>query len=238
MFCKYCGSEIADSSKFCDKCGKPVDTQASSQTIPVSSTTSANNPPKKHKKIKFAILGILLTVIIVVSIPLIKINCSGISRGYSASTTFSQIQTMEKFHFDSPRQPCNIEYMPIQEKEWNDEKGIFEYYSIGTDKEHIFSLAYKNVKLYNVNTIGMVLKTGDAKSNKLGSITYYLTEEEYDKLISKHTELSVDVPFTQTPEYQIYSHYCDTEDFNSRTDYNMLGTTGQPGYAVTITFYH
>ena len=51
MFCKYCGSEIADSSKFCDKCGKPVDTQASSQTIPVSSTTSANKPKKKHKKI-------------------------------------------------------------------------------------------------------------------------------------------------------------------------------------------
>ena len=91
MFCKYCGSEIADSSKFCDKCGKPVDTQAFSQTIPVSSTIPANKPPKKHKKIKFAVLGILLTVIIVISIPLIKINYSGITRGYSSSTTIEQI---------------------------------------------------------------------------------------------------------------------------------------------------
>ena len=241
MFCTYCGSEIADSSKFCDKCGKPVDTQASSQTITVSSTTSANKPKKKHKKIKFVVLGILLTVIIVISIPFIKINCSGISRGYSASTTVEQIKTMEKFHFDSPLQPTYIFYRIINvTKTWNDEKKIYEYHPGELDPEHIRSLTYKNVKLYNVNTIGMVLDTynGDIESNTLSSITYYLTEEEYNKLISKHTELSAENPLIRTSEYQISTQYMDTDYFNMLTEDYMLGTTGQPGYRVTISFYH
>ena len=236
MFCKYCGSEIADSSKFCDKCGKPVDIQASSQTITFSSTTPVNIPKKKHKKIIFAILGILLTVIIVVSIPLIKINYSGITRGYSASTTMSQIKAMEKFHFDTSIQPCNIEYMPIQEKEWNDEKGIFEYNILSYDSKHITRLCYNNAHLYNTKAIGMVLNNTNMEFYNLDSICYFLTESEYNKLISKHHEFSSEDSPLKTADYQVSIKYVDSLNEYSQT-YN-LDTQDQPGYTILLEFYN
>lgn len=28
MFCPYCGAQLADGAKFCDKCGKAIDSEA------------------------------------------------------------------------------------------------------------------------------------------------------------------------------------------------------------------
>ena len=28
MFCKYCGNEVAENTKFCTKCGKPIVNEA------------------------------------------------------------------------------------------------------------------------------------------------------------------------------------------------------------------
>ena len=213
MFCKYCGSEIADSSKFCDKCGKPVDTQAFSQTIPVSSTIPANKPPKKHKKIKFAVLGILLTVIIVISIPLIKINYSGITRGYSSSTTIEQIKTMEKFHFDTSLQPSNIIYSP------------------NTDNQ-IFYLTYDNARLYNAKALGMVIVNNS--NNQLESIYYFLTESEYEKLLAKHSEFSPKSSSHYSTDIISLLH---TDSLNNYSRHYGLTTPDQPGYVIYIDFY-
>ena len=51
MFCKYCGSEIEDNSKFCEKCGKKLD-----EAVPAA---EAESPVKKKKsKKKWIILAV------------------------------------------------------------------------------------------------------------------------------------------------------------------------------------
>ena len=51
MFCKYCGSEIEDNSKFCEKCGKKLD-----EAVPAA---EAESPMKKKKsKKKWIILAV------------------------------------------------------------------------------------------------------------------------------------------------------------------------------------
>ena len=44
MFCKYCGSEIEDNSKFCEKCGKKLD-----EAVPAAEAES-HMKKKKSKK--------------------------------------------------------------------------------------------------------------------------------------------------------------------------------------------
>ena len=51
MFCKYCGSEIEDNSKFCEKCGKKLD-----EAVPAA---EAESPVKKKKsKNRNALCGV------------------------------------------------------------------------------------------------------------------------------------------------------------------------------------
>ena len=57
MFCKKCGQQIIEGTKFCMKCGTPVD----SFTIPVSSVI----PQKQHKNTGKIIVIILVSVIMI-----------------------------------------------------------------------------------------------------------------------------------------------------------------------------
>lgn len=52
MFCKNCGKEIADSSKFCVNCGTPVDMQRTAPVYeqPVASAPADRTRAKKNKK--------------------------------------------------------------------------------------------------------------------------------------------------------------------------------------------
>ena len=59
MFCKYCGSEIEDNSKFCEKCGKKLD-----EAVPAA---EAESPMKKKKsKKKWIILAVAAVLVVVV----------------------------------------------------------------------------------------------------------------------------------------------------------------------------
>ena len=59
MFCKYCGSEIEDNSKFCEKCGKKLD-----EAVPAA---EAESPVKKKKsKKKWIILAVAAVLVVVV----------------------------------------------------------------------------------------------------------------------------------------------------------------------------
>lgn len=58
MYCKYCGKEIDDNSKFCNLCGKSlVDQVEASVTVP-----TANNETSSPKK-KFAFIGAMAGLI-------------------------------------------------------------------------------------------------------------------------------------------------------------------------------
>lgn len=68
MFCKYCGSEIADNSKFCIKCGKPVET----------SPGESKSVQRKRNK-KPVIIGITSLVIIFICLGAAFWYCTGVT---------------------------------------------------------------------------------------------------------------------------------------------------------------
>lgn len=65
MYCKYCGKEISETSKYCDSCGCPVDENA-----PISKQKSSGKytEKKSKKKKRHPILG---TIILIFGIALI-----------------------------------------------------------------------------------------------------------------------------------------------------------------------
>ena len=88
MFCKYCGSEIEDNSKFCEKCGKKLD-----EAVPAA---EAENPVKKKKsKKKWIILAVAAVLVVVVLAAVI--GSSGYdsekSTGNSGSSEYSEVIT-------------------------------------------------------------------------------------------------------------------------------------------------
>lgn len=50
MFCKYCGSEIEDNSKFCEKCGKKLDEAVASFPLAQPAQTRINTGLFKKSK--------------------------------------------------------------------------------------------------------------------------------------------------------------------------------------------
>ena len=88
MFCKYCGSEIEDNSKFCEKCGKKLD-----EAVPAA---EAESPVKKKKfKKKWIILAVAVVLVVVVLAAVIGSSGddSEKSTGNSGSSEYSEVIT-------------------------------------------------------------------------------------------------------------------------------------------------
>ena len=88
MFCKYCGSEIEDNSKFCEKCGKKLD-----EAVPAA---EAESPMKKKKsKKKWIILAVAAVLVVVVLAAVIGSSGddSEESTGNSGSSEYSEVIT-------------------------------------------------------------------------------------------------------------------------------------------------
>ena len=88
MFCKYCGSEIEDNSKFCEKCGKKLD-----EAVPAA---EAESPVKKKKsKKKWIILAVAAVLVVVVLAAVIGSSGddSEESTGNSGSSEYSEVIT-------------------------------------------------------------------------------------------------------------------------------------------------
>lgn len=73
MYCKHCGAEIKDGSKFCGKCGKNVEDDARASKIIIEkekyskklTKDETEKQPKQKKKIKFLEMKIGLAVILI-----------------------------------------------------------------------------------------------------------------------------------------------------------------------------
>ena len=74
MFCHNCGSQIADGSKFCDKCGaaqQASNVSAPAQTAPRSNPLAANpfaeqfsSESEKKSIVKWVVIGILAVLVL------------------------------------------------------------------------------------------------------------------------------------------------------------------------------
>lgn len=50
MFCKYCGNEVAENTKFCTKCGKPIVNEAVQNKVHTLETNEIIRPRNKKSK--------------------------------------------------------------------------------------------------------------------------------------------------------------------------------------------
>ena len=83
MFCKNCGKEIKDGTKFCEFCGAEQDSVISnnnissnqtSHTNPYSMPSTSNVAPAKKKKGKGFIIGVVVAVVVFIIVLVVIIN--------------------------------------------------------------------------------------------------------------------------------------------------------------------
>ena len=63
MFCKYCGNEVAENTKFCTKCGKPIVNEALQNKVHTLETNEIIRPKNKKSKKPYVIIGALVIIV-------------------------------------------------------------------------------------------------------------------------------------------------------------------------------
>lgn len=115
MFCRQCGSPLAEGAKFCRKCGAKVEVDNTVQVSPMAgevrkqetnAVPSVESGKKKSKK-KLWILGAIIAVVIVAAIVLIGVNANRIETNISLTNTYSNEE--EGISFDYPQSWAPVE---------------------------------------------------------------------------------------------------------------------------------
>ena len=231
MFCKYCGNEIADNSKFCPKCGNEIhpirkmtnDNNAANNAdnkdyfVAEDKDNSLKNDDQKDDEAKSKIL-------------------EDMDRGYTNETTVDDVENNEK---SVPQDPDFITYWPITEEVFNEEKQIYEYKDIGVDKSRIASLYYKDAEINGISAhYGMEISF-DGESQKIICIDYYLTDGEFQKFEERYGTPDRQYEETKSMNWgsatfpQIAAQYCD--DFGTEWVLSEMGKSGK-GYIVSVLF--
>lgn len=187
MFCKYCGNEVAENTKFCTKCGKPIVNEAVQNKVHTLEIIRSKN--KKSKK-PYVIIGVLVIIVCLLVGGVFgysKISSQDVDRGYTRESTVSDVKRAEMLKLDSSFKP-KINYMNAQTEVFNEDKQIYEYRSTGEKTDKVYSLYYKNAKIKGVKASkGMVIKF-DLETGCASSIHYGLTDKEFNKFLSKMGE--------------------------------------------------
>ena len=187
MFCKYCGNEVAENTKFCTKCGKPIVNEAVQNKVHTLEIIRSKN--KKSKK-PYVIIGVLVIIVCLLVGGVFgysKISSQDVDRGYTRESTVSDVKRAEMLKLDSSFKP-KINYMNAQTEVFNEDKQIYEYRSTGEKTDKVYSLYYKNAKIKGVKVSkGMVIKF-DLETGCASSIHYGLTDKEFNKFLSKMGE--------------------------------------------------
>lgn len=63
MFCKYCGNEVAENTRFCTKCGKPIVNEAVQNKVHTLETNEIIRPRNKKSKKTYVIIGALVIIV-------------------------------------------------------------------------------------------------------------------------------------------------------------------------------
>lgn len=187
MFCKYCGNEVAENTKFCTKCGKPIVNEAVQNKVHTLEIIRSKN--KKSKK-PYVIIGVLVIIVCLLvggGFGYSKISSQDVDRGYTRESTVSDVKRAEMLKLDSSFKP-KVNYMNAQTEVFNEDKQIYEYRSTGEKTDKVYSLYYKNAKIKGVKASkGMVIKF-DLETGCASSIHYGLTDKEFNKFLSKMGE--------------------------------------------------
>ena len=116
MFCKNCGKEIKDGTKFCEFCGAEQDSVISnnnissnqtSHTNPYSMPSTSNVAPAKKKKGKGFIIGVVVAVVVFIIVLVVIINAivSAVSKN---SLSVDDVKNSSLTHYSQTRKIGNV----------------------------------------------------------------------------------------------------------------------------------
>lgn len=223
MFCKYCGNEVAENTKFCTKCGKPIVNEAVQNKVHTFEPNEIIRPKNKKTKKSYVIIGALVIIACLLvggAFGYSKISSQDIDRGYTRESTVSDVKRAEMLKLDSSFKP-KVNYMNAQTEVFNEDKQIYEYRSTGEKTDKVYSLYYKNTKIKGVKASkGMVIKF-DLETGCASSVHYGLTDKEFDKFLSKMGEPDYNdsdgIRWNSSKHGWIVAMYCNNfseEDFH------------------------
>lgn len=223
MFCKYCGNEVAENTKFCTKCGKSIVNEAVQNKVHTLETNEIIRPRNKKSKKTYVIIGALVIIVCLLVGGVFgysKISSQDVDRGYTRESTVSDVKRAEMLKLDSSFKP-KVNYMNAQTEVFNEDKQIYEYRSTGEKTDKVYSLYYKNAKIKDVKASkGMVIKF-DLETGCASSIHYGLTDKEFEKFLSKMGEPDYNdsdgISWKISKYRSIGARYCDDfseEDFH------------------------
>ena len=187
MFCKYCGNEVAENTKFCTKCGKPIVNEAVQNKVHTLETNEIIRPRNKKSKKTYVIIGALVIIVCLLVGGVFgysKISSQDVDRGYTRESTVSDVKRAEMLKLDSSFKP-KVNYMNAQTEVFNEDKQIYEYRSTGEKTDKVSSLYYKRAKVEGVDASKGMLITFDTETGCAKSIYYGLTDKEFEEFISR-----------------------------------------------------
>ena len=187
MFCKYCGNEVAENTKICTKCGKPIVNEAVQNKVHTLETNEIIRPRNKKSKKTYVIIGALVIIVCLLVGGVFgysKISSQDVDRGYTRESTVSDVKRAEVLKLDSSFKP-KVNYMNAQTEVFNEDKQIYEYRSTGEKTDKVSSLYYKRAKVEGVDASKGMLITFDTETGCAKSIYYGLTDKEFEEFISR-----------------------------------------------------
>ena len=166
-------------------------------------------------------------------------NLNDLDREYTNKSSTKDVVEMEKNNYKTAVEPDYIEYMPIYDEVFNEEKQIYEYNLVGTDKTKIYFYYYKNAKINNsITSYGMSVWF-DKDSQNVNQIQYYLSDDDFDKFIKTYgkCESSNDdtgeMYWSSQSETEISAmHYDDLKEYWPCSTLEISGE----GYIVSLTY--
>mgnify|MGYP004463093753 FL=1 len=166
-------------------------------------------------------------------------NLNDLAREYTNKSSTKDVAEMEKNNYKTSVKPDYIEYMPIYDEVFNEEKQIYEYNLVGTDKTKIYFYYYKNAKIKNnIASYGMSIWF-NKDNQKVDQIQYYLSNDEFDKFIRTYgryesrNDDTGEMYWNSQSETEISAmHYDDLKEYWPCSTLKISGE----GYIVSSTY--
>ena len=166
-------------------------------------------------------------------------NLIDLDRNYTSKSSINDVIETEGNIYKTSTEPDHIEYMPIYDEVFNEEKQIYEYEWKGTDESKICFYYYKNVKIKNVMaTYGMSIWF-DKDNQNVYQIQYYLSNNDFEKFLKIYGDYdgrdnrTGEMYWSSQSGKEIGARYY--EDLEEYWPCSTLNISGE-GYIISLTY--
>lgn len=239
MFCKNCGKEIVDGTKFCNHCGASQEAVATQTTV--ANNTTMTHAPKKNSTLKIVIIATVAVVCFAIGsfviAPSLKKDTSN-DNDQPASVTNTNT-TQQSNTDDTTDDNANVEEgQTLEEIVYNVDKisGLTWKNDLGADVGSMtVSAGYctENDFIYNIS-FSVKIKKGFEQYNSFKSELEY-----FEKQIEALNDKEMDVEFDETDDGIEFFAWFDGLEYTDRTKRvnmaaDLIGITAD---AQNVAFY-